>query len=346
MQFTTALRNAEVLIKELGDKFRSTIDVDCQRSSIQIPRRLGKGEMITYKISDGMDAFLLNGKLKSDWTINFARGSSAPVIFYTLANGIFQRSRKGKYQEDFMLEPLQSTICAQPARTTTQWVFGKDQEVAFLAILLHKKAFFSKVDCATLEIPEDLLATMKDIAGKKNFLFQDIFHLPIVQALNDIFQQEDIGLLNSTFATAKLYEILFLQLQQYQQNREQPQKSIVKPDNGLVRIRDAGNILVSRLQNPPTIPELAKMAGINQQTLKKGFKQLFGETINVYLNAKRLEQAEILIKNGGLKLQDIALEVGYNHPSYFSKKFKEKYGVTPRYYANQVQETMAMETMS
>lgn len=346
MQFFTSLSNAEGLIAELAKKFRTKIEVDCQRSSTRLPRRLGQGEIITYKISDGMDAFLIKGNLKSDWTLTFAEGSSAPIIFYTLASGVFQRYRKGKHQEDFMLEPLQSTICAQPARTPTQWIFGKNQEVAFLAILLHKKAFFSQVDCATLEIPEDLLATMKDIAGKKNFLFQDIFHLPIVQALNDIFQQEDIGLLNSTFATAKLYEILFLQLQQYQQNREQPQKTIIKPDNGLVRIRDAENILVSRLQNPPTIPELAKMAGINQQTLKKGFKQLFGETINVYLNAKRLEQAEILIKNGGLKLQDIALEVGYNHPSYFSRKFKEKYGVTPRYYANQVQETMAMEMMS
>lgn len=345
MQFITSLSNAEDFIADLAKKFRTKIEVDCQRSSTNLPKRLGQGEIITYKISDGMDAFLLQGKLKSDWTINFSKGSSAPVIFYTLASGTFQRARKGEHQENFLLEPLQSTICAQPAKTPTQWVFGKDQEISFLAIFLHKGAFFSQVDCATLEIPEDLLETMKDIAGKKNFLFQDIFHLPIIQSLQDIIQQEDIGLLNSTFATAKLYEILFLQLQQYQQTRKNPNHSIVKPDHSLVRIRDAENILVSRLQNPPTIPELAKMAGINQQTLKKGFKQLFGETINVYLNAKRLEQAEILIKNGGLKLQDIALEVGYNHPSYFSRKFKEKYGVTPRYYANQVQETMEMEAL-
>jgi AraC-like DNA-binding protein len=346
MQLITSLSNAEDLIAELAKKFRTKIEVDCQRSSTKLPKRLGQGEIITYKISDGMDAFLIQGSLNSDWTINFTKGSSAPVIFYTLASGTFQRCRKGEHQENFLLEPLQSAICAQPAKTPTQWVFGKGQEVSFLAILLHKGAFFSQVDCATLEIPEDLLETMKDIAGKKNFLFQDIFHLPIIQALQDIFQQEDIGLLNSTFATAKLYEILFLQLQQYQQNRTSPSNSIIKPDNSLVRIRDAENILITRLQNPPTIPELAKMAGINQQTLKKGFKQLFGETINVYLNTKRLEQAEVLIKNGGLKLQEIALEVGYNHPSYFSRKFKEKYGVTPRYYANQVQDTIVMEALA
>lgn len=345
MQFITSLSNAEGLIAELAKKIRTKITVDCQRSSIRLPRRLGHGDIITYRISDGMDAFLLQGSLNSDWTINFKKGSSAPMLFYTLASGIFQHSLKNKHQEGFMLEPLQSTICAQPASTQTQWVFGKKKEVIFLAILLHKKAFFSQVDCATLEIPEDLLETVKDIAGKKDFLFQDIFHLPIIEALKAILQQEDIGLLNSTFATAKLYEILFLQLQQYQHNKENPNYSIAKPDHSLTRIRDAENILVSRLQDPPTIPELAKMAGINQQTLKKGFKQLFGETINTYLNAKRLEQAEILIKNGGMKLQDVAIEVGYNHPSYFSRKFKEKYGVTPRYYANQVQETMAMEAL-
>ena len=179
---------------------------------------------------------------------------------------------------------------------------------------------------------------MKDIAGKKKFLYQDIFHLPIIQALQDIFQQEDIGLLNSTFATAKLYEILFLQLQQFHQNSESLSNSMIKSEDGFSRIRDAENILITRLQDPPTIPELAKMAGVNQQTLKKGFKQLYGDTINSYLNTKRLEQAEVLIKNGGLVLQDIASEVGYNHPSYFSRRFKQKYGVTPSYYANQLKE--------
>lgn len=338
MQFATALSNAENFIAQLAKEFRTEVEVDCQRSSIRLPRRLGVGDVVTYRISDSLDAFLLNGTLRSDWEITLKESDQCPVVFYTLGSGVFQRLHPGDEAKSFLLEPLQSAICAQPGKKHTKWFFGRNQEVSFLAILMHKEAFLSQIDCKTLEIPEDLLEVVKDIAGQKDFMFQEIFHLPIVTALHDILKQEDIGLLNSTFASAKLYEILFFQLQQYQLNHRGNQTSTIKPDQGLALVRNAETILITRLQEPPTIPELAKMAGINQQTLKKGFKQVYGETINQYLTTKRLEQAEILIKNGGLKLQDVALEVGYNNPSYFSRRFKEKYGVTPRYYANQIKE--------
>lgn len=95
-------------------------------------------------------------------------------------------------------------------------------------------------------------------------------------------------------------------------------------------IRDAENILVGRLVDPPTIPQLARMVGLNQQTLKQGFRQLFGRTINQHLNNNRLNQAGVLIKAGELSMGEIAREVGYNNPGYFSRKFREKYGVSPR----------------
>jgi AraC-like DNA-binding protein len=43
----------------------------------------------------------------------------------------------------------------------------------------------------------------------------------------------------------------------------------------------------------------------------------------------RLNKALSLIRENKYNLSEIALEVGYNSPSYFSKCFQEKYGIQP-----------------
>lgn len=336
MKMTISSYAAGDLLSQIAEKNNLAIQEDCQRHSVMLPKRLGDGDIITYTINNSFEAFLFRGQLKSDWEITFQSKAKAPVSFFTLANGLFQQIHPNKSFDDLTLEPMQSAICSPPKGGTATWFLPKQMEITFAAIYIYKETFFQNIDCDTLQIPTDLIEVLYDINGQKNFLFDDIYYLPIVKALQEVLEQEDIGLLNSTFATAKLFEILFMQLQQYQHFQQNGETSIVRPDQGLTLIRNAENILITRLQDPPTIPELAKMSGINQQTLKKGFKQLYGRTINQYLNAKRLEQAEMLIKNGDLRMQEVALEVGYGNPSYFSRKFKERYGIAPKNYAQQI----------
>ncbi|MHC5613447.1 MAG: hypothetical protein ACYTXA_21225 [Nostoc sp.] len=44
----------------------------------------------------------------------------------------------------------------------------------------------------------------------------------------------------------------------------------------IARIDNARDILLSRLENPPSIVELAQLVGVSNSTLKRGFTELFG----------------------------------------------------------------------
>lgn len=62
-------------------------------------------------------------------------------------------------------------------------------------------------------------------------------------------------------------------------------------------------------------------------------KGITGQTPNDFILNIRLKKAQILLKQIDTKtVSEIAYEVGFNSPSYFIKRFRELFGVTPAQY--------------
>ena len=51
-----------------------------------------------------------------------------------------------------------------------------------------------------------------------------------------------------------------------------------------------------------------------------------------YLNKIRIEQSKLLLKNTDSSIVEIAMEVGFEDQSYFSKVFKNLTKMTPKQY--------------
>ena len=52
--------------------------------------------------------------------------------------------------------------------------------------------------------------------------------------------------------------------------------------------------------------------------------------------ALRIERAKELLTTTGMKLSDIALDIGYNEPNYFSHVFRKMTGMTPKEYRSKM----------
>jgi AraC-like DNA-binding protein len=95
------------------------------------------------------------------------------------------------------------------------------------------------------------------------------------------------------------------------------------------KIQKARQILLYQLNNPPTIPELAKTLGINQCYLKKGFKEMYNTTVYDFVQEQRMELAKGMIRNSQYNLNEISESLGFSSTSSFSKAFKKMHGVNP-----------------
>lgn len=83
---------------------------------------------------------------------------------------------------------------------------------------------------------------------------------------------------------------------------------------------------------------LCKELAVSRASLYQKMKALTGLGANEYINKLRLEKAMELIANTSLAFSEIADQVGFTTPSYFSTAFKQYTGLTPTQYKKKVNE--------
>ncbi|KHA59135.1 AraC family transcriptional regulator [Vibrio variabilis] len=78
----------------------------------------------------------------------------------------------------------------------------------------------------------------------------------------------------------------------------------------------------------------AKMLYVSERSLQRRVKAAIEKTFTEYLTEVRLDQACRRLL-AGEKVSDVAFECGFNDPSYFSQRFKHRFGVPPTQFVEQ-----------
>lgn len=111
-----------------------------------------------------------------------------------------------------------------------------------------------------------------------------------------------------------------------------PEKAVDYQDSQEQIIRHVHNELTANLAERVTIEELSRKYLMNTTTLKRCFKQVYGETIAAHMKKHRMEQAASLLLKTQNDIAAIAQAVGYESQSRFTSAFRECYGVSPGEY--------------
>jgi AraC-like DNA-binding protein len=98
------------------------------------------------------------------------------------------------------------------------------------------------------------------------------------------------------------------------------------------RIHYAEEIILQKLDNPPSLSELARLVGLNECTLKRGFRYCFGTSVFSYMRNYKLEQARKMLEAGEMNITEIARVMGYTSRSPFAAAFRKQFGVNPKQY--------------
>lgn len=84
-----------------------------------------------------------------------------------------------------------------------------------------------------------------------------------------------------------------------------------------------------------SLSDICRQALMSTSYFSQMFKQETGETFVEYLTRVRMAKAKELLEATPLKLYEIAAQVGYSDPNYFSLAFKKHAGLSPREYREQ-----------
>lgn len=81
-----------------------------------------------------------------------------------------------------------------------------------------------------------------------------------------------------------------------------------------------------------TIEEISKKYNINSRAFSDCFKEVYGKTYYAFIKEFRIKKAAELLSATNKNIGEIAIEVGYQNASKFSKAFSDIMGVTPNYF--------------
>ncbi|TYP74517.1 response regulator [Paenibacillus methanolicus] len=101
-------------------------------------------------------------------------------------------------------------------------------------------------------------------------------------------------------------------------------------------IKSVKDYIVGQYNNDQlSLKVIAQHVRISPSHLSKVFSQETGQTLTEYLTQVRIGKAMELLKTTRRKSFEIAFDVGYNDPHYFSNLFKKITGMTTKEYRNQ-----------
>lgn len=89
----------------------------------------------------------------------------------------------------------------------------------------------------------------------------------------------------------------------------------------------------SHLREELTTQELATVTGCSTSTVERQFRRYANATPTEWIRRERLTAGARLLRTSSRRIAEIAAEVGFSDPLYFSRVFRQEFGVPPSRYA-------------
>ncbi|MFT5480026.1 MAG: AraC family transcriptional activator of pyochelin receptor [Bacteroidia bacterium] len=153
--------------------------------------------------------------------------------------------------------------------------------------------------------------------------------------LDNIYLQTTPTSLKSVYYNAKITELMGYLFDVPNESLYEACPFLKEQDN-VEKIKNARNIMIEHLDNPPTLKDLAKKIGMNEYNLKIGFKNVYGLPVFKYVQEYKLNLAKRHLREGSLQVAEIADKIGYKSSSHFIDAFKKKFGITPKKFMQEV----------
>ena len=258
-----------------------------------------------------------------------------PIRFIYNLQGEFLH-RFGIQSKEVLIEQFQTLIFTNKTDGINCLHFKEGVKIETNIIQIVRKDFLKKRTTKVSTLNKKLQEVFVDTDHDNRFSHHGTLNLKMADHVKKLHNIKKKGMLRILKMEAKVYEILSLHIQQYNiqsQGVELP-TSLVKSE--LKRIRKIGQQILKNPSEQYNLEDLSVKSGLSQAKLQDGFKFLYTRTVTEFIRHVRLELARDLLKTSDLNISQVVYTIGFTSRSYFSKIFKDKYGVSPNEFSKQV----------
>jgi AraC-like DNA-binding protein len=273
----------------------------------------------------GDDVYVVAGRFAyKDPRVEFVAGDGLLQFYFTLTGDLTMAISR---TERFRINRPSLFVYTQPAgQVIKEWTPAGAHE-RFVAIVLRPQFLVDLLLGSSSEAPPLLQAF---IAGTlKNF---ESFQLPLNARMFEIaakfVDNSYAGTMGLVYTEAITLELLCSAIESLKSVSAVPTEQYTERE--LRCMYAARDYLMKQLAPAPGIRQVARAAGINETTLKRGFKAVFGETPFEFSVRCRMQHALVLLRDREMQVARVAVAVGYSHQTSFATAFRRHFGLRPK----------------
>ncbi len=140
------------------------------------------------------------------------------------------------------------------------------------------------------------------------------------------------------FEPAELMARIRIHLQLARRMTQAPDEPVGTPvDPDRMILQAAIRLIERQLGELPSLAGIARQVGTHDKRLSAIFREHLGTTVFAYIRDARLRRAQALLADSAMSVQDIAEQVGFRSACNFTTAFRERQGVTPSQFRQQLQ---------
>jgi AraC-like DNA-binding protein len=302
-------------------KFSQLLDTTLKGHRLEIPEKYGSGYCAGFTFNEHIRMLISDYELKEDLLVKKPEDlTSVKLLFFKFQNIFSKPGFAGK-----AVTKMPSVLIAT-SRVNTDEHF---------AIHSNTETINIEVDVSYLD---RLLGPSKRspllqslLQGSPPLFFEQLVYASLQKVVDEILTETVDETFQLFFLKIKAEELICRLLMELDKRGEKQLYPL--NDQDIQTIYKLKDNMLTRLDTPPVIAELAVDCGMSPSKLKRLFKQIFGYSLFNYYQQFRMKEAARLLKEEKLPVSATGYRLGFTNLSHFSRVFKEHHGMKPKQYS-------------
>lgn len=219
-------------------------------------------------------------------------------------------------------------VCATGHATKVTKFYLTSSKITYVNIIVKPQFLIENFDADYQCLPHTIQSI---IDGKEDAFFSGTQPLQAEMsfAAEALVNNKFEGKLKETYTKVKVTELLCLAVHAISQKNESRATKLRLNDREIKLLHQVRNEIHENYASPPPLIEISRKIGLNRNKLSMGFKELFGSGVYEYCQLFRMQKAKSLLQETRLSIIEIAIEVGFQNQSSFSRAYKDFYNHAP-----------------
>ncbi|MGN1228673.1 MAG: two-component regulator propeller domain-containing protein [Prevotella sp.] len=265
------------------------------------------------------------------------------ISFTGLPSGTYTLVVKISGDEDGKAKESRLQIVVEPPFYATWWAYVLYVLIALLVLRLWMRHEQKKLTFERMKMQKEAERQQSNIKYEVYSGVNEELRQPFEKAfvyLEDMMKNEDdeqrYQQMNSLRETL---DGVFIKMTEHMEQKEK--KELIVPKITETEITSVDQQLVDKAtayvetnisNGDITVETMSEALNMSRVHLYKRLTAITGQTPSEFIRDIRLRHAERLLRLSQLTVSEISYKVGINNPRYFSKYFKDKYGMLPSQY--------------